>query len=420
MTSRVVICERSSFIREACEIVWKKVYPDAVFCYGYRDESPDLRIKEADELIFLGFTYPNEIMKELATNSEGEARTIRVMSNHKTAVEDLEDVEYIGEVDVDKSPLLSSWESIHPDDPVPYWVSNIDANIAQMRMSTEVSDSIKYFWYIMRRMINPIARYEMLAVDEDAVIRRYAVIKRMQAMLSEYMYQTMKKCLLDGKLVGVIVENRSCTMSYYEFTQTVLDLNPDLSAIVLVRNLYNSTDDWCVEYRSRPETVFSDEFPDMQTAGYNVHISEDPSINYMHTSSISNPFDIFTEVENDLKLPEFDSAEFEELLSGINLHDDDQIFLDVIKRTINDRCHPRKYLYEGKVVGLFHDYVEPFGKEYAEHALNMDDDLTAVAVVNYSITDHKWNLTFYSREGESEFANLAVANFEAFELFDEE
>ena len=414
MSVQAVIFYGKFIDRLLCEALWKNSYPNAQFYSIENITPPDEKLDEATELIFLDFIFPNEIMKQLATNSKGEARTIRLITCNENFTEELKGVKCTTTTTlyINKTSLLASWEYLHPNDEVPYWISDMDSTFRQKSdTTTESYMFFPYFRYIANRIEDPLCRYEYLIVDKETAIRRTRLIDHKRDMVQQYLSQSIRKCLVGDKLVGVVFENSNIE-GYYLLSQQILRLNPELSAIASASNMYNSVDSWRLLYTLRSDSGYSTELPGLEPSK-----SQDRKIWNVQLSS--NPFLMLTEVENNLKLPEFDSAEFDKLLSGEDIHDDDQIFFNNCVK-INAKYRPRKYLYEGKVVGVFHQSLEPFGKESAEYALDIDSDLTAVAVVNYSITEHKWNLTFYSREGESEFSNCTVDNFDAFELFDEE
>lgn len=129
----------------AAYAAWLK-YPSAEFVAGVYGEQPPAC--EGREVYLLDFSYKEPVLASMAAS----AKRIVILDHHKTAQEDLNDIQSMNNVyvyfDMDKSGARLAWEYFHPGLSIPWLVRYVeDRDLWRFSMSdTKVVNAALFSW----------------------------------------------------------------------------------------------------------------------------------------------------------------------------------------------------------------------------------------------------------------------------------
>ena len=369
----------------ACMTLWRDSHPNAVFYPGRHGTPPDEKLDEATELIFLDFTYPNEIMRKLLTNSKGEARRIEVFDHHPTAIQALEGLEYTGSIQVDKCGARILWSELHPEQEEPYWIMAIDAGDRwvwdQVEGAREFMAYLYHSWYVNDAMI-----HEVKDLDKDAAIANGRVISSSKTRLTKYVARGMRRCTLNGKPVGLMTNCSRPLVS--ECGSYLSNENQDLTAVVMAKYSIKHQA-WHFSFRSRKGVNCLEEF------------SEGPIVPRGHPCACgaeAKSLDDFIKLEND-PAPEIDSEEFVKVYYGRAFTLENFILNRDSANRISHHVgrSMAKCVFNDILVGVVTDCSAPLVKECVKYMFDENEDIVKVATAVYCFDTSVWNVTMHDK-----------------------
>lgn len=183
---------------------WRHLSLDAQYVpINYKNYEKELYDTRGKNVFILDFSFPRPVLEKM----HAEARSLRVLDHHLSAMEALEGLEY-ATFDMDKSGARLAWEYFHPGESVPLIIQVVEDR------------DLWRFAHPMTKPINAYLRMEkpsIVAVDEaDMLIEEegtQTILERGEAILS-YIEKQVKDAVRSRFTVrfdGLEVECAGCS-----------------------------------------------------------------------------------------------------------------------------------------------------------------------------------------------------------------
>lgn len=181
----------------AAYAVWKKFREDCEYlASSYNDPAPDVKGKE---VYLVDFSYKKQVIDKMLQ----EAASVTILDHHKTAIEDLSDMNLNGVLDESRSGAVIAWEYFHPDKRIPdllLFIQDRDLWKFKIYGTKAVTAGLMTYPYefdLWDKMIR-VRLTADLAKEGDAIIRKQ------EKDIAEIMALSPRKLKIAGKIVPAV------------------------------------------------------------------------------------------------------------------------------------------------------------------------------------------------------------------------